>query len=256
MCPAACLLRTRRTPAPGRREQPCLEYASLKRLLLQIVAGAVLAACQVAPAAVGPAPVAPSAAANPPAPSVPAPSASAAPAPPPGERPNVACKAQHPIAPLPLTAVDVDAWANAIAGYRPQANGGRPVAWEGAEAELDAYLDAVHACVHEAFADSFLRSLATLPKDHPLSDPTLQTTLEIVIDGETGALAETGVVGSSGVPEFDAAAVAAFAHAFPLEKPPEATLSSDGRLYVTWELHRNPDEACRREQARPWKLRF
>lgn len=185
----------------------------------------------------------------------PAPTA-AAPEPPSGEHPNVACKAPHPIAPLPLASVNIDDWAKAIAGYRPQANGGRPVAWEGDQGDVDAYLDAVHACVHGAFADSFLRSLAALPKDNPLSDPTLETTVELVIDGETGALAEAGVVGSSGVPEFDAAGIAAFVHAFPLEKPPPATLSSDGRLYVTWELHRNPDEACRREQARPWKLRF
>jgi hypothetical protein len=227
----------------------------LKSHLLLVGLSLALAACQAAPSQLSPPPAAPRANA-PSAANTLAPAASAPPAPPPGERPNVACKAPHPIAPLPLAAVNVDAWADAIARYKPQANGGRPVAWEGAEAELGAYLDNVHACVHAAFADSFLRSLANLPKDNPLSDPTLETTIEIVIDGETGALAESGVVGSSGVPEFDAAAVAAFGHAFPLAKPPSETLSSDGRLYVTWELHRNPDEACRREQARPWKLRF
>ena len=183
--------------------------------------------------------------------------ASAAPAPePPGERPSVACKAPHPIAPMPLHAVDVDAWANAISAYRPIANSGRPVAWEGAQGELDAYLGNVHACVHAAFADSFLRSLASLSKENPLSDPTLEATVELVIDGESGALVQAGIVGSSGVPEFDAAAVAAFSAAFPLAPPPAATLSSDGHLYVTWELHRRPEEACRLEQARPWKLRF
>lgn len=130
------------------------------------------------------------------------------------------------------------------------------MAWEGAEGELNAYLEGVHACVHTAFAASFLRSLAALPKENPLSDPTLEATVELVIDGESGALVQVGIVASSGVPEFDAAAVAAFGAAFPLAPPPAATLSSDRHLYVTWELHRNPEEACRREQARPWKLRF
>jgi hypothetical protein len=152
--------------------------------------------------------------------------------------------------------VNVDAWANAISAYRTEANSGRPVAWEGAEGELNAYLDNVHACVHAAFADSFLPSLAALPKEHALSDPSLEATVELVIDGESGALVKEGIVSSSGVPEFDAAALAAFEHAFPLAPPPASTLSSDGRLYVTWELHRQPEEACRREQARPWKLRF
>ncbi len=217
-------------------------------------AATALIACQTTTATT-PAPRMPA----PTPPVAPAPEAKAAPpAPPPrvGEHPNVTCKAPHPVAELPLRVVNVDDWAQAVAGYRPEANSGRPVGWEGAEGDLNAYLENVHACVHEAFADSFLASLETLPKDNPLSDPTLEATIEIVIDGETGALTRAGVVASSGVPEFDAAAVASFAHAFPLAKPPEATLSSDGQLYVTWELHRNPEEACRREQARPWKLRF
>jgi hypothetical protein len=221
------------------------------------LAAALLLACQATPAGSAPPPRAPGAPSTATAPPDPAAIASASPpAPSPGEHPTVACKATHPIAELPLSAVNVDSWANAIANYRPLANAGRPVAWEGAESELNAYLDGVHACLHAVFADSFLRSLDALPKDHPLSDPTLQTTVEIVIDGDSGALVESGVVASSGVPEFDAAALAAFAHAFPLAPPPAASLSSDGRLYVTWELHRRPEEACRREQARPWKLRF
>ena len=173
-----------------------------------------------------------------------------------GERPVVACAATHPILELPLSAVKVDDWAAQIAGYRPQANGGRPVAWEGAQSDLDGYLDGVHACVHAAFASSFLRSLRDLPAGHPLADPELATTVELVIEGESGRLADVGVVASSGVPEFDAAAVAAFNGAFPLAPPPAASLSSDERLYVTWELHRRPEDACKREQARPWKLRF
>jgi hypothetical protein len=174
----------------------------------------------------------------------------------PGERPSVACAAKHPIVALPLSAVQVDDWASAMAGYKPEANGGRPVAWEGAEGDVKAYLEGVHACVHEAFVDSFLKSLAGLPKDHALADPELATTVELVIDGESGALVSSGVVSSSGVAELDAAALAAFGRAFPLEPPPPALLSSDGRFYVTWELHRRRSEACSPASARAWKLRF
>lgn len=174
----------------------------------------------------------------------------------PGERPSVACGAKHPIISLPLSAVNVDDWANAIAGYKPQANGGRPVAWEGAEGDVKAYLEGVHACVHEAFADSFLKSLAGLPKESPLADPELATTVELIVDGESGALVQSGVVSSSGVAELDAAALSAFGRAFPLEPPPPALLSSDGRFYVTWELHRQQSEACSPASARAWKLRF
>jgi hypothetical protein len=226
----------------------------LSDLNLHLVAAALLLACQATPAATTPPPRTPAAAAAVAA----APASTTPPAPPepPGEKPSVACKAPHPIADLPLRLVNVDEWAKAISAYRPVANSGRPVAWEGAQAELDQYLENTHACVHAAFADSFLRSLASLPKENPLSDPTLAATVELVIDGDSGALVQAGIVASSGIPEFDAAAVAAFGAAFPLAPPPAATLSSDGKLYVTWELHRAPEEACRREQARPWKLRF
>jgi hypothetical protein len=174
----------------------------------------------------------------------------------PGEHPALACAAKHSIPALPYSAVDVDGWAKALAGYRPQANGGRPVAWEGAEGDMKAYLEAVHACAHVAFADSFLASLASLPKAHALADPELATTVELVIDGESGALVDSGVVSSSGVPELDAAVLSAFARAFPLEPPPAATLSSDGRFYVTWEVHRSRELACSAAGARAWKLRF
>jgi hypothetical protein len=231
-----------------------LRCASLSRTAVLLAPSLLLLACQAAVASAPPA--APTAAASATPPAASSTPAALAPAPSSGERPAVACLASHPIAPLPLGAVNVNDWADAIAKYRPQANGGRPVAWGDAESDVIAYLDAVHACVHAAFADSFLRSLTGLAKDHPLSDPELAATVELVIDGDSGQLAEIGVVASSGVPEFDAAAVAAFGHAFPLAPPPAASLSSDDRLYVTWELHRRPEEACKREQARPWKLRF
>jgi TonB family protein len=243
----------------ARRVWELLRCASLSRATFHLAASLTLLACQPAVASAPPAAPTVRAGAIPPAPTSPVAVPASAPAPAassPGEHPALACAAQHPVAALPLGSVNVDDWADAIAKYRPQANGGRPVAWEGAESEVLAYLDAVHACVHVAFADSFLRSLASLPKDHPLSDPELAATVELVIDGDSGRLAEIGVVASSGVPEFDAAAVAAFGRAFPLAPPPAASLSSDERLYVTWELRRRPEDACKREQARPWKLRF
>jgi outer membrane biosynthesis protein TonB len=223
----------------------------LERLAFGVI---LLAGCQATTATAPP--TAPAPALTTRAPEGPQSTAPAPPPPPPGERPSVACKAKHPVAELPLSSVNIDDWANALAGYKPQANSGRPVAWEGAEAELRAYLEAVHACVHVAFFESFLASLDALPKNHPLADPELATTLEIVIDGESGSLADIGIVASSGVPELDAAAVAAFHHAFPLEPPPPSTLSSDGRLYVTWELHRSREQACSAASARAWKLRF
>src|SRR5690349_6407067 len=83
-----------------------LECAALKPLSFFVACGA-LAGCQAAPASVAPPPSVP-VAATASAASGPAPTAAAPPAPPSGERPNVACKAPHPIAPLPLASVNID----------------------------------------------------------------------------------------------------------------------------------------------------
>jgi hypothetical protein len=136
------------------------------------------------------------------------------------------------------------------------ANGGRPVPLDDAGADLKAYLSRVSACAERLFAGSFVPSLKGLPADHPLSDPTLTTTVELVVDGETGALAEKGVVSSSGVPAFDAAVIATFASVFPLGEISPALLSSDGRLYVTWEVGRDPAKLQDPALVRAWKLRF
>jgi hypothetical protein len=136
------------------------------------------------------------------------------------------------------------------------ANGGRPTPLDDARADVDRYLARVSACAERLFAGSFLPSLAGLPAGHPLSDPALTTTVELIVDGETGALAEKGVVSSSGVPEFDAAVIATFAGVFPLGELSPALLSSDGRFYVTWEVGRDPDKLKDLTLARAWKLRF
>jgi hypothetical protein len=195
-------------------------------------------------------------AAPPPAPP-PVEDGSAAVAPPPAPAPPTlpACDAKHPLPELPLSSISVDSWADELGRYQPMANGGRPTPLDEARVEVEAYLKRVGACAERLFAGSFLPSLQGLPADHALSDPTLATTVELVID-ETGALASKGVVSSSGVPEFDAAVVATFAGVFPLGELSPALLSSDGRLYVTWEVRRDPEKLKDLTLARAWKLRF
>jgi hypothetical protein len=180
---------------------------------------------------------------------------SAGPPPAPPAPPLPTCDARHPLPDLPLAAIDVNAWAQELGRYEPMANSGRPTPLDESRGEVDGYLARVGACTERLFVGSFLASLSGLAHDHPLSDLALTTTVELVID-ETGALAEKGVVSSSGVPEFDAAVIATFVGVFPLGELPPAILSSDGRLYVTWEVHRDPQRIRDLTLARAWKLRF
>jgi hypothetical protein len=219
----------------------------VQRLLRSTLALVVTACAGAAPPAAAPPP------------SAPAPTASAAAAPPPpapAPPPLPACDAKHPLPELPLSSIKVDAWADELGRYKPMANGGRPTPLDEARAEVDLFLGRVGACTERLFAGSFLPSLKGLPADHPLSDLTLTTTVELVLDGETGALAEKGVVSSSGVPEFDAAVLATFSGVFPVGDISPALLSSDGRFYVTWEVRRDPAALRDTTLRRAWKLRF
>jgi len=183
--------------------------------------------------------------------------AAAAPAPSePAPPPLPECAAPHALPAPTLGSVNVDAWADELGRYRPQANGGRPAPFEESRASLDGYLGRVSACLERVFAGSFLTSLKSLPQDHPLSDATLATTVELVIDGETGGLADKGIVSSSGVPEFDAAVIATFAGIFPVSEVAPELLSSDGKLYLTWEVTRDPARLGDTTLVRAWKLRF
>jgi hypothetical protein len=166
------------------------------------------------------------------------------------------CEAKHALPDLPLSAVDANAWAEQLGRYVPIANSGRPAPLDEARADVDTYLARLGACMERVFVGSFLESLKTLPKDHALADMTLTATVELAIDGETGKLAESGVVSSSGVAEFDAAVVATFAGVLPVGELKPGLLSSDGRFYVTWEVRRDPATARDLTLARAWKLRF
>jgi TonB family protein len=113
------------------------------------------------------------------------------------------------------------------------------------------YLNAMHNRIHPRFADEFVASLSSAPASIPLS---AITTLEIVVLPQRGEIEAVGVVRSSGVTAFDAGAVAAVMRAAPFGKAPDSIVSADGRVYVHWELHRDPSEVCSTRNARPFLL--
>jgi hypothetical protein len=106
------------------------------------------------------------------------------------------------------------------------------------------------------FAGSFLVSLQALPGTDALARPNLVTEVDLVVDGESGALERAAVKRTSGVPDFDRGALIAVRDAFPVEPVPPETISSDGKVYLSFEFHSNPDEACSTYFARHFKLRL
>lgn len=114
-------------------------------------------------------------------------------------------------------------------------------------------LAAMHRQLHPLFAEQYLRSLESLPASSPLSDRRLVVEVGIQLVPRTGEIRRIAVTRTSGVPEFDAGAVAAFERVRP---PPfsEQLASADGYAYLAWQLRRDPDRACLLLQAQPYRL--
>jgi TonB family protein len=116
------------------------------------------------------------------------------------------------------------------------------------------YLNGMHQRIHPIFAERFLESVASRPASDPLSNPSLTTTLELALGGAEGRIDKWTLVRSSGLSTFDAAVVGAVMKAAPFGAAPPEILSSDGRVYVHWEFHRDPMISCSTINVRPFLL--
>ena len=139
----------------------------------------------------------------------------------------------------------------AIENYLPKVRPGNQTALNTAASPFAAYLAVVHRQIHIYFADQFLRGLPLAGS--PMSDPSLVTTLEIVINGD-GSLETVGVARSSGFLPFDYGAFSSVQRAAPFPPPPSKILSSDGRAYMHWAFHRS-ERQCGTFNAQPYILK-
>ena len=144
-------------------------------------------------------------------------------------------------------------WRSAIEGYIPSVRLDNQTFIGPAGSAFAFYLNGMHNRIHPIFADWFLDSLDALPAGDPMNDPHLVTRLEIVLTPQ-GTLQKMGVVKSSGVTAFDLGALASVERASPYGPVPSAIVSSDGNVYIQWELHRDGVFACSTIGAQPYLL--
>jgi len=150
-------------------------------------------------------------------------------------------------------ASNFERWKSAIENYVSSVKPGNQTALNTAKVPFATYLNGMHNRIHPLFADSFLSSLDSLPKDNPLNDMKLITRLEIVLTKD-GHIVRMGVVKTSGLTTFDIAALDAVQRASPYGPAPTAIVSPDGRVYLHWEFHRDEIFACSTMNARPFML--
>ncbi len=144
-------------------------------------------------------------------------------------------------------------WKSAIENYVPTVRQGNQTALNTAAVPFASYLNAMHNRIHPIFADGFLDSLGRLPREHPLNDIKLMTTLEIVLSPQ-GHVVRMGVAKGSGITSFDVAALDSVQRASPFGPAPSTIVSPDGNVYLHWEFHRDEVFACSTMNARPFLL--
>ncbi|WP_437619657.1 energy transducer TonB family protein [Sorangium sp. So ce1151] len=82
----------------------------------------------------------------------------------------------------------------------------------------------------------------------------LAVLVEIVVNQADGRLAKLSVAKSSGSVVFDVVALSALRRAAPFDVPPSSIVSPGGRVYVHWNFHADPYQACSPWNARPFLL--
>ena len=105
------------------------------------------------------------------------------------------------------------------------------------------YVVAIHAKLHPVFTDEYLASLCALDRGDALNDPKLTAEVELAIRAD-GAIANIGLISPSGQESFDAAVLQSFERIAPLPSPDPQTLSTDGHVYVRWQLTRDEHAGC------------
>jgi TonB family protein len=153
----------------------------------------------------------------------------------------------------PFVTSSRERWWAALDGYVSTVTVGNQTALNAAAVPFAAYLNAMHARIHPIFAEWFLNSLDARPKDDPLNDQLLVTRLEIVVTKE-GRLRRMGVIKSSGLTDFDIAALDSVDRAQQFGRAPSEILSPDGNVYLHWEFHRDEVYACSTTGSRPYIL--
>lgn len=152
-------------------------------------------------------------------------------------------------------AVGLERWRSAIENYVASVQPGNQTALNTAAKPFARYLNHIHNRLHPQFAHNFLGSLDGLPGDHPMNRPDIRTHIEIVLSAEDGRVLRMGITRASGSTAFDVGALEAVQESSPFGTPPREIVSPDGRVYLHWEFHRDPNSACSTYFARPFILR-
>ena len=148
-----------------------------------------------------------------------------------------------------------DKWRPAIENYEPVVTLDNQTSLNAARSPFATYIHSIHNRIHPIFAEEYLDFWNSRSKADKLNDMTLVTILELVLDKNTGKIVKMGVTKTSGITEYDLTALSAVDRAGPFGKAPDIIASPDDNVYLHWEFHRDPFDACTTRNAFPYLLK-
>jgi hypothetical protein len=146
----------------------------------------------------------------------------------------------------------LDAVKSSLENFVPAIRPGNQTALKTRAHPYALYLARMHRRIHELWGFGFLEELDGKGADYPLNNQNLWTNLEISVNPD-GTLHKIMIAKTSGLTEFDVAAVDAVLSAGPYDTTPEAIRSVDGRIYLRWGFYRNGRQ-CSTANAEPYIL--
>lgn len=134
----------------------------------------------------------------------------------------------------------VKATRAALENFVPNVRFGNQIAINARRSEYAGYIAAIHRKIHRLWGIGYLRHLDTrFGGGHPLSNPSLRSIIELVIDARSGQVEEANIVETSGVLEYDAEAIRVVLAVSAGGPAPSAIVSPDNKVYLHWKFHRD-----------------
>lgn len=132
----------------------------------------------------------------------------------------------------------LEAVKSSLENFVPDVRPGNQTALKTRAHPFALYVARMHRRIHELWGFGFLESLEDKPSNYPLNNMDLWVNLEVAVNPD-GSVHKVTIAKTSGLTEFDVAAVDTVLSSAPYEPTPEAIRSVNGKVYLRWGFYRN-----------------
>jgi len=126
----------------------------------------------------------------------------------------------------------------ALENFIPEVKPGNQTALNTRAAPFAAYIARMHRSIHQLWGFGQLEDWDEKSGSSPFNNPNLLTTLEMVLNGD-GTIDKVTIVRSSGLLDYDVAAIDVAYSAGPYPDPPREIRSANGKIYIHWRFYRD-----------------